>query len=101
MTRTIIAIALTALFNVAPAQAQSFPSRPVTIVVPYPAGGPTDLVARQLAPKFSAKFGHNFVVENVSGGGTNIAGQRVARAAPDGHTLYIANLQFSANVALY
>ena len=101
MTRTIIAIALTALFNVAPAQAQAYPSRPVTIVVPYPAGGPTDLVARQLAPKFSAKFGHNFVVENVSGGGTNIAGQRVARAAPDGHTLYIANLQFSANVALY
>ena len=101
MTRTILAIALTVLFNVAPAQAQSYPSRPVTIVVPYPAGGPTDLVARQLAPKFSAKFGHNFVVENVSGGGTNIAGQRVARAAPDGHTLYIANLQFSANVALY
>ena len=54
-----------------------------------------------MAPKFSAKFGQNFIVENVSGGGTNIAGQRVARAAPDGHTLYIPNLQFSANVALY
>jgi putative tricarboxylic transport membrane protein len=101
MTKAILAIALATMLGAAQAQAQSYPSRPVTIVVPYPAGGPTDLVARQLAPKFSAKFGQNFVIENVSGGGTNIAGQRVARAAPDGHTLYIANLQFSANVSLY
>ena len=63
--------------------------------MPYPAGGPTDLVARQLAPKLSAKFGQNFIVENVSGGGTNIAGQLVARAAPDGHTHYIANVDGS------
>src|SRR5581483_5818972 len=85
----------------APAAAQTYPSRPVTIIVPYPAGGPTDQVARQLAPKFSARFGQNFIVENVSGGGTNIAGQRVARAAPDGQTLFIHNLQISANVSLY
>ena len=100
MGRLVLAIAL-ALTGIAGASAQSYPSRPVTIVVPYPAGGPTDLVARQLAPKFSAKFGQNFIVENVSGGGTNIAGQRVARAAPDGHTLFIHNLQISANVSLY
>jgi tripartite-type tricarboxylate transporter receptor subunit TctC len=93
---TVLAVAgLTA------AHGQSYPSRPVTIVVPYPAGGPTDQVARQLGPKFAAKFGQNFIVENVSGGGTNIAGQRVARAAPDGHTLFIHNLQVSANVSLY
>src|SRR6185436_11222939 len=85
----------------AAAQAQPYPSRPVTIIVPYPPGGPTDQVARQLAPKLSAKFGQNFIVENVSGGGTNIAGQRVARSAPDGHTLFIHNLQVSANVSLY
>ena len=101
MTRAVLAAALAALAAVATAQAQSYPSRPVTIIVPYPAGGPTDLVARQLAPKFAAKFGQNFIIENVSGGGTNIAGQRVARSAPDGHTLYIPNLQFSANVSLY
>jgi tripartite-type tricarboxylate transporter receptor subunit TctC len=100
MTRAWLAAAMAALFG-ACAQAQSYPSRSVTIVVPYPAGGPTDLVARQLAPKFSAKFGQNFIVENVSGGGTNIAGQRVARSAPDGHTLFIHNLQISANVSLY
>jgi tripartite-type tricarboxylate transporter receptor subunit TctC len=101
MTLRLLAIALTALASIAAAHAQSYPSRPVTIIVPYPAGGPTDQVARQLAPKFSAKFGQNFIVENLSGGGTNIAGQRVARAAPDGHTLFIHNLQISANVSLY
>ena len=101
MARMLFAIACVALAGIAGAHAQSYPSRPVTIIVPYPAGGPTDLVARQLAPKLSAKFGQNFIVENVSGGGTNIAGQRVARAAPDGHTLYIANVQFAINVSLY
>ena len=101
MARLVVAIACAVLIGIAVANAQSYPSRQVTIIVPYPAGGPTDLVARQLAPKFSAKFGQNFIIENVSGGGTNIAGQRVARSAPDGHTLYVANLQFSANVALY
>jgi tripartite-type tricarboxylate transporter receptor subunit TctC len=100
MTRLILALAIAAA-TCAAAHAQSYPSRPVTIIVPYPAGGPTDQVARQLAPKFSARFGQNFIIESVSGGGTNIAGQRVARAAPDGHTLYIHNLQISANVSLY
>lgn len=98
--RSLLVIALTA-FGLASAHAQSYPSRQVTIIVPYPAGGPTDQVARQLAPKLSAKFGQSFIVENVSGGGTNIAGARVARAEPDGHTLYLPNLQFSANVSLY
>ncbi|MCX7314045.1 MAG: tripartite tricarboxylate transporter substrate-binding protein [Hyphomicrobiales bacterium] len=83
------------------AHAQSYPSRPVSVIVPYPAGGPTDQVARQIAPKMAAKLGQNFVVENVSGGGTNIAGQRVARSAPDGYTLFVHNLQISANVSLY
>jgi tripartite-type tricarboxylate transporter receptor subunit TctC len=92
---------LAALFSATAAQAQSYPTRPVTIIVPYPAGGPTDQVARQIAPKLAAKFGQSFVVENVSGGGTNIAGQRVARSAPDGTMLFIHNLQISANVALY
>jgi tripartite-type tricarboxylate transporter receptor subunit TctC len=99
MKRLLLAAVLAA--TAVTAHAQTYPTRPVTIVVPYPAGGPTDQVARQLAPKFSAKFGQNFIVENVSGGGTNIAGSRVARSAPDGHTLFIHNLQFSANVSLY
>ena len=101
MKTSILAVTLAAFAGIAGANAQSYPSRPVTIIVPYPAGGPTDQVARQIAPKLSDKFGHNFIVENVSGGGTNIAGARVARAAPDGHTLFIHNLQISANVSLY
>jgi tripartite-type tricarboxylate transporter receptor subunit TctC len=101
MVRVLLAAALSALAGAAGANAQSYPTRPVTIIVPYPAGGPTDLVARQLGPKLSAKFGQNFIIENVSGGGTNIAGQRVARSAPDGHTLYIPNIQLSINVSLY
>jgi tripartite-type tricarboxylate transporter receptor subunit TctC len=83
------------------ASAQDYPSRTVTIIVPYPAGGPTDQLARVLAPKFSEKLGQNFIVENISGGGTTIATGRVARGAKDGHTLLLHNLQISANVALY
>ncbi len=98
--------ALTAVFvavisGAFPACAQDYPSRVVTIIVPYPAGGPTDQLARQLAPKFSEKLGQNFIVENVSGGATTIATGRVARATPDGHTLLLHNLQISANVALH
>jgi tripartite-type tricarboxylate transporter receptor subunit TctC len=81
--------------------AQDYPNRVVTIIVPYPAGGPTDQLARVLAPKFSERLGQNFIVENVSGGGTTIATGRIARATPDGHTLLLHNLQISANVALY
>ena len=89
------------LFLALAVQAQDYPSRVVTIIVPYPAGGPTDQLARQLTPKFAEKLGGNFIVENASGGGTTIATGRVARAAPDGHTLLLHNLQISANVALY
>jgi tripartite-type tricarboxylate transporter receptor subunit TctC len=92
---------LAALAGAATAHAQPYPSRPVTIIIPYPAGGPTDQVARQVAPKLSAKLGQQFIIESMSGGGTNIAGQRVARSAPDGYTLYIHNLQIAANVSLY
>jgi tripartite-type tricarboxylate transporter receptor subunit TctC len=83
------------------AGAQDFPARNITVIVPYAAGGPTDLVARQLAPLLTGRLGQNIVVENVSGGGTNIATARVANAAPDGYTLLLHNLQISANVTLY
>jgi putative tricarboxylic transport membrane protein len=83
------------------ASAQDYPAKPVTVIVPFPAGGPTDQVARQLAARFSEKLGHPFVVENVSGGNTIIATNRLARAAPDGYTLLVHNLQITANPALY
>jgi tripartite-type tricarboxylate transporter receptor subunit TctC len=104
MTRRLAAVALAvlAVFAVAaPAMAQTYPSRIVTIIVPFPAGGPTDQVARVLAQALSDKLKQNFIVENISGGGTTIATNRAAHATPDGYTLLIHNLQISANVALY
>ena len=97
--RIVLAAWLT--LGAAAAYAQDYPNRLVTIIVPYPAGGPTDQIARELAAQFSAKLKQNFVVENVSGGGTTIATGRVVRAEPDGYTLLLHNLQISANVALY
>jgi tripartite-type tricarboxylate transporter receptor subunit TctC len=97
-----IVLAIVALFILAASGwAQTYPSRNVTIIVPYPAGGPTDQVARVLAQALSDKLKQNFIVENVSGGSTTIATGRVAHAAPDGYTLLLHNLQISANVALY
>jgi putative tricarboxylic transport membrane protein len=102
--RRIIGVAAASfmfLAGIVPGFAQQYPSRVVTIIVPYPAGGPTDQLARVIAPALTEKLGQNFIVENVSGGGTTIATARVARAQPDGHTLLLHNLQISANVSLY
>ena len=104
MTRRFVAVALAvlSLFVVAaPSAAQPYPSRNVTIIVPYPAGGPTDETARVIANFLSKKLGHSFVVENVTGGSTIIATNRVAHATPDGYTLLLHNLQISANVTLF
>jgi tripartite-type tricarboxylate transporter receptor subunit TctC len=100
--RRIVAVALTALgiFSAMPAMA-AYPDRTVTIVVPYPAGGPTDQLARQIADKLSKKFGQSFIVENVTGGSTIIASNKVAKAPPDGYTLLLHNLQISANPTLF
>jgi tripartite-type tricarboxylate transporter receptor subunit TctC len=81
--------ALVALAGVAPAQ--TWPSRPITVVVPYPPGGPTDVVARILAEHMRGTLGQTVVVENVSGGSGNIGVGRVARASPDGYTLSLGN----------
>ena len=83
------------------ALAQESPAKAVSVIEPFPAGGPTDHVARELAAKFSEKLGQPFVVENVTGGNTIIACNRLARATADGYTLLVHNLQISANPALY
>src|ERR1700674_3160308 len=97
----LAAACLVSLASTGATLAQQYPSRVVTIIVPYPAGGPTDQLAREIAPALSEKLGQNFIIENVSGGGTNIATARIARAEKDGHTLLLHNLQISANVSLY
>jgi tripartite-type tricarboxylate transporter receptor subunit TctC len=101
--RRIAAVVLGALGVLAFAgpAAAAYPDRIVTIIVPYPAGGPTDQLARVIADKLSKKFGQNFIVENITGGGTIVGTNRVAHAAPDGYTLLLHNLQISANPTLY
>ena len=97
-----VALAVVGLFVfAAPVLAQSYPNRTVTIVVPYSAGGPTDQVARVVANSLATKLKQNFVVEDVTGGGTIIATNRVAHATPDGYTLLVHNLAISANATLY
>jgi len=75
------------------ARAQVYPSRPLTIVVPFPAGGPTDTLARILAEHMRTSLGQPVIIENVSGAGGSIGVGRVARAAPDGYTLSIGHWQ--------
>jgi tripartite-type tricarboxylate transporter receptor subunit TctC len=96
-----IAVAAFGLIAAQPASAQSYPSRTVTIVTPYPAGGPTDQTARVVAPFVAAKLKQNFIVENISGGNIIVACEKVAHAAPDGYTLILPNLQLSANATLF
>ena len=99
---TAVVLAVVGLFAVVvPVSAQQYPNRIVTIIVPYPAGGPTDQLARIVANALQKKFGQNFIVENVTGASTILGTNRVAKATPDGYTLLVHNLQISANVSLY
>jgi tripartite-type tricarboxylate transporter receptor subunit TctC len=84
------------------ARAQTYPARPITIVVPYPAGGPSDTVIRIISEKLKASLGQSIVIENVGGAGGSIGVGRVARATPDGYTL-VAGIWNThvANGALY
>lgn len=98
--RRIAGLALGVLFACA-AAAQSFPSKAVTIVVPYPPGGLIDIVARIIQPRMQAELGQSVVVENRSGAGGNVGAEWVARATPDGHTLLLANPSLGISPTLY
>ncbi|WP_428426178.1 Bug family tripartite tricarboxylate transporter substrate binding protein [Pararhizobium sp.] len=93
--RTALALAMVAASALAlgtAAQAQEFPDRPVTLVVPFAAGGSTDVVARIIGQKMSDDLGQQVVVENVAGAGGNLGADRVARAEPDGYTILMGTV---------
>jgi tripartite-type tricarboxylate transporter receptor subunit TctC len=80
-----------ALQTIGSATAQVYPSRPITMVVPFPAGGPSDVVPRILSDRMRATLGQSIIIENVSGAGGTIGMGRVARAAPDGYTVGVGS----------
>jgi tripartite-type tricarboxylate transporter receptor subunit TctC len=87
----LLAALLGAAGAIAPAAADIYPSRPITVIVPYPAGGPTDALMRILSERMRMSLGQPFVIENVTGASGTIAVGRVVRAEPDGYTVSIGN----------
>ncbi len=103
---TIVARGLAAgaglvLAGAALAQNAGYPDRPVKIVVPFAAGGPTDVVARLITQKLSEKFGQQFYIENLAGAGGNIGMGAAARAPADGYTILFASSSYTVNPSLY
>jgi tripartite-type tricarboxylate transporter receptor subunit TctC len=101
MRKLIIAIALIAFGGIAGVQAQTYPSRQLTIVVPFPPGGSTDVVGRIMAEKMRPLLGQPVIIENVGGAGGSIAVGRVARAAPDGYTIDIGQWDTHVGSIIY
>jgi tripartite-type tricarboxylate transporter receptor subunit TctC len=83
------------------ARAQNYPMRPVRLIVGYPAGGGTDIVARLIGQWLSERLGRPFIVENRPGASTNIATEAVVRAPPDGYTLLVVDISGALNATLY
>ena len=83
------------------AMAQDYPNKPVKLVVPYPPGGPTDIVARVVAQKLQEQMGQPFVIDNKPGAGANTGAEAVARSTPDGYTLLVATTAHAINPSLF
>jgi tripartite-type tricarboxylate transporter receptor subunit TctC len=94
-----LAIALAALLSLATAARADYPEKPIRLVVPFPPGGVTDIVARLLAERLSAEFGQQVLVDNKTGAGGVIAGEIVAKAPPDGYTLLLTTPNHTINAA--
>lgn len=100
MRGLLAAVALAAL-TVINAQAQTFPSRPITLIVPFPPGGSTDTIARIMAERMKSSLGQSVIIENVGGAGGSIAVGRLARAAPDGYTIDIGQWDTHVGSVIY
>jgi len=99
---TFAAAAAAVLLAAVPAQAQQYPQRPITMIVPFAAGGPTDVLARVLGQHMSQTLGQSIVVEDVTGAGGTLGAAKAAKAAPDGYTLVLGNIgTHAASMGIY
>jgi tripartite-type tricarboxylate transporter receptor subunit TctC len=99
---SVLALAVSLASHGAFAEAQPYPTRPISMVVPFAAGGPTDVLARILGQRMSQSLGQQIIVEDVTGAGGTLGAARVAKAAPDGYTMVMGNLgTHAASVGLY
>src|SRR4030081_3766216 len=101
MRRLLLALSLVVLASIVGAQAQTYPSRPITLIVPFPPGGSTDAAARIMAERMRVPLGQSVVIENVGGAGGSIGVGRVARAAPDGYTFDIGQWDTHVGSIIY
>jgi tripartite-type tricarboxylate transporter receptor subunit TctC len=99
--RTLAAFLAACLLATGAASAQTYPNRPITLVVPYPPGGATDAIARIMQDSMSQSLGQQIVIENIGGAGGMIAAARAARAAPDGYTVLLHQVAMAAGMTLY
>jgi len=97
----LAAVLGTSLVIAGAANAQKYPDKPITLVVPFAAGGPTDTIARLIAVPMGKSLGQTVVVENVAGAGGTIASAKVAKSKPDGYTIYIHHMGMATAQALY
>ncbi|HKA74773.1 MAG TPA: tripartite tricarboxylate transporter substrate binding protein [Xanthobacteraceae bacterium] len=101
LARLILIVAAFWLADFSAAKAADYPTRPVRWIVPYPAGGSTDILARIIGQYLSEHLGQQFVIENRPGGGNNIGTEAVVNAQPDGYTLLLVNPAHGINATLY
>jgi len=101
MRRLLVAVTLSVLAGIVSVQAQTYPTRQITLVVPFPPGGSTDVAARILAEHMRPQLGQPVIIENVGGAGGSIAVGRVARAAPDGYTIDIGQWDTHVGSIIY
>jgi tripartite-type tricarboxylate transporter receptor subunit TctC len=101
VSRLILALVCVTSLAVVSARAADYPTRPVHIIVGYPPGGSTDIVARLIGNWLSQRLGQQFIVENRAGAGNNIGTEQVTKAAPDGYTMLLVNPANTINASLY
>jgi tripartite-type tricarboxylate transporter receptor subunit TctC len=101
MWKSAFGLGLTAAALVAPASAQTYPTKPIRVIVPFTPGSATDFLARVVGGKMVETWGQQVVVDNRPSAGGIVAGEMVARAAPDGHTLMLNSSAFAGSAALY